>query len=135
MRTVTSASTAEGVRSNLDAQAGNNALTAAAIIGIDLVGPKYAVTERNNWNREADLDELPSLRYMSDIFWGFYPRNNPNPKNLRYYIATHVLNDAAVSLVACALNNVGVKDLAEWPGNTFGLGSEELAALVCRYQC
>lgn len=97
---------------------------------MDLVGPKFAVTERNNWNREANTAELPSLRHMSDVFWGFYLRSNPDPKNLRYYIATHVVNDAAVALVARALSRVGVNDLSEWPGNSFELGSEELAALV-----
>jgi hypothetical protein len=101
-----------------------------AIIGMDLVGPRYAVTERHNWNREADPDELPKLRYISDIFWGFYLRSNPSPEKLRYYIATHVLNDVTVALVARALSNVGAKDLSEWPGNSFELGSEELSALV-----
>jgi hypothetical protein len=112
---------------------GSISLTTAAIIGMDLVGPRYAVTERDNWNREAKPDELPKLRYISDIFWGFYLRSNPNPKNLRYYIATHVLNDATVTLVARALSNVGAKDLSEWPGNSFELGSEEMAALVGEY--
>lgn len=97
---------------------------------MDLVGPKYAVTERNNWNREANIAELPSLRHMSDIFWGFYLRSNADPKNLRYYIATHVVNDIAVALVARALSSIGIKDLSDRPGNSFELGSEDLAALV-----
>jgi hypothetical protein len=105
-------------------------LTIAAIIGMDLVGPRYAVTERDSWNREAKPDELPKLQYISDIFWGFYLRSNSNPKNLRYYIATHVLNDATAALVARALSNVGAKDLSEWPGTSFELGSEEMAVLV-----
>ncbi|KAJ4308566.1 hypothetical protein N0V94_009305 [Neodidymelliopsis sp. IMI 364377] len=101
-----------------------------AIIGMDLVSPRYAVTERHNWNREAAPNELPALRYMSDIFFGYWRRITSNPKNLRYYIATHVVNDDTVKLVARALKNNKMDDLSEWPGVTFEMDSDEWAALV-----
>jgi hypothetical protein len=100
---------------------------------MDLVSPRYAVTERHNWNREAASNELPALRYMSDIFFGYWRRITSNPKNLRYYIATHVVNDDTVKLVARALKNNKLDDLSEWPGVTFETDSEEWAALVGKF--
>jgi hypothetical protein len=101
-----------------------------AIIGMDLLSPKYAVTERDNWDREATPNELPALRYISDIFWGYWRRSTSTPKNLRYYIATHVVNDDTVKLVSRALKNSEMDDLSEWPGKTFEMDSEEWAALL-----
>lgn len=97
---------------------------------MDLLGPKYAVTQRDSWNREANPDELPALRHISDMYWAYWRRLASNPKNLHYYIATHVVNDNTVKLVARALENIKMNDLSEWPGITFKMGSEEWAALV-----
>jgi hypothetical protein len=82
------------------------------------------------WGRAVLPGELPELQYASDVFWGYWFRDNPNIRNLRIYAATHVINEDTRRLVARALKNVGVPTLKFWPGTVFLRGTEEFRALI-----
>jgi hypothetical protein len=54
-----------------------------------LENPLHAAN--NNWEyQDPDDTNLPQLRRASDIMFAFWLRNNPDPKNLKYYIVNDV---------------------------------------------
>lgn len=65
----------------------------------------------------------------SDIFWGYWNRNNPNVRNIRYFFMLGISNDVTNQLIARCLQNVG-KELQEWPGVTFATSTDEGRALL-----
>lgn len=83
-----------------------------------------------NWGRKANADELPDLRYCSDIFWGYWFRGNLNVKNLRVYGAQNIVNDITVLLAARALKETGQTGLIPWPGHIFDGTSDGGKALI-----
>jgi hypothetical protein len=60
----------------------------------------------------------------------YWLRNNPNPKNLRYYFALNVQEDATQPLVAKILQDKGHVDLPVWPGLEVLKGSKEFDILL-----
>lgn len=101
-----------------------------AIIAKNINSPSNAVLDAPSWGRKAKPGELPELRFLSDIYWGYWIRGNPNVRNIRVYGAENVVNDATVLLVSRALRNNKVQGLAPWPGTSFSAGSEEGKALI-----
>lgn len=99
-----------------------------AIIGKNLESP--AEGAKWNWQGEWSKDDLPVLSHCSEIYWAYWTRDNPNPKNLRIYGAHNVVNDATSQLVARAFRNTGVEKLTSWPGSSFGIDSPEGLALI-----
>jgi hypothetical protein len=67
---------------------------------------------------------------VSDIYWGYWFRDNPNVKNLRVYYANNVVNDATVLLAARAFKNKKIDTLTPWPGASFARDSDEGRALI-----
>ncbi|KAF1915304.1 hypothetical protein BDU57DRAFT_476936 [Ampelomyces quisqualis] len=100
------------------------------IIGKNLQSPVVAVIDRENWGRKAAESELPEIRFASDVYWGYWFRDNPNIKNLRVYGADNVVNDATVLLVARAFKNNKIDKLTPWPGVSFAKDSDEGKALI-----
>ncbi|KAF2131792.1 hypothetical protein P153DRAFT_285911 [Dothidotthia symphoricarpi CBS 119687] len=101
-----------------------------AIFGRTLNSPTHAVLDdKTSWGRAASPGELPELRHASDIFWGYWYRDNPNYRNLRYYGANTVINEHTVLLAARALHNAG-ETLSGWPGATFATDTDEGKALI-----
>ncbi|KAF1837233.1 hypothetical protein BDW02DRAFT_519446, partial [Decorospora gaudefroyi] len=102
-----------------------------AIVGKNIMSPSAAVLNPQfSWGRRADPEELPDLRFCSDIYWSYWVRNNPNIKNLRVYVAHHVINDNTVLLVSRAFRLRGLNALSVWPGTSFAAGTEAFNALV-----
>lgn len=99
-----------------------------AIIAKNLGNPATSVF--GAWHRQAAPGELPELRFVSDIFWGFWVRDNPNVKNIQVYGAYLVINERTVLLVSRALRNVHVNTLKLWPGTSFSAETEEGKALI-----
>jgi hypothetical protein len=93
-----------------------------------------AVVDRDHWGRNANPGELPALRYASEIYWGYWVRDNPNVKNLRVYGAYNIVNDDTVLLVARALRNSNQEKLTPWPGAVFDAVSDEGKALIGKQQ-
>lgn len=89
-----------------------------------LIGTKY------NWPNIATHDQLPALRFCSDILWGYWCNNNPSVRNLRIYGAYNVVNDETASLAARALISNGHETLEPWPGVSFDRSSPEGQALI-----
>lgn len=83
-----------------------------------------------NWKRKVSDDELPSLRFCSDIYWGDWCRDNPDVKNLRVYGAHNIVHDDATKLAARRFTQNGHEKLNPWPGVFFHIMSPEGQALV-----
>ncbi|KAL6703941.1 hypothetical protein ACN47E_008879 [Coniothyrium glycines] len=101
-----------------------------AIFNFFLEGPKAAAS--NLWysgRKFARPGDLPQLRSLSDILWGFWNRGNPNIKNIRYFFMIGISNEATQQLIASCLHNAK-KELREWPGTSFSSDSDEGHALL-----
>lgn len=73
---------------------------------------------------------MPALHLASDVMFGFWLRDNPNPKNLRYYVAANVQNDETQRLVATILKKKEVKGVPQWPGVKVGVETDEGRVLL-----
>jgi hypothetical protein len=101
-----------------------------AIIATDIESPAVSVQDAGTWGRKAEPDELPQLRHLSDTYWGYWVRDNPDIRNLHVYAAHIVLNEITVPLVVRALKSVNKDRLSTWPGDTFDADSDEGKALI-----
>jgi hypothetical protein len=93
-----------------------------AIIALDISSPQNAV--KAHWKSilnggKAKDEDLPVLRYMSDLVWGKWVEDNANIKNLRIYAVHNVLNDETTAIVSRAMHNKLVSNLSAWPGTVF----------------
>jgi hypothetical protein len=79
--------------------------------------------------KDPDLALLPRFRALSDILWGFWVRDNPNVKNIRYFFMLGISNDQTQQLIASCLKNAK-KELSAWPGVSFNTGTDEGHALL-----
>jgi hypothetical protein len=104
------------------------------IIGKNLLSPGMAVVDKDHWGRNANPGELPELRYASEIYWGYWVRDNPNVKNLCVYGACNIVNDDTVLLVARARRNSNQEKLTPWPGAVFDASSDKGKALIGKQQ-
>jgi hypothetical protein len=105
-----------------------------AIIALDILSPQHAVSD--HWQSiggTATEEDLPKLRYMSDIVWGKWVEGNPNVKNLRVYGVNNILNTETTTIVSRALRNKNA-NLAVWPGTVFDKDKDpaEFQALLGR---
>jgi hypothetical protein len=98
-----------------------------AIIAQSRLSPGSAA--ERNWKRKASIDELPALRSMADLLWGFWFRNNPDIKNIKYMWSQGVTNEQTATIIATALKNTG-KEMDGWPGTTFDMNTPEGQALL-----
>ncbi|KAH6860763.1 hypothetical protein BKA58DRAFT_323113 [Alternaria rosae] len=100
------------------------------MIAQNIESPSHAVIMPGSWGRPANPGELPKLKTASDVFWGYWVRDNPDVKNFRVYGAQQVINTDTNLLIARALKNVGKAQLSVWPGDVFSLGTDEFRALI-----
>ncbi|KAF2749730.1 hypothetical protein M011DRAFT_397773 [Sporormia fimetaria CBS 119925] len=87
---------------------------------------------KSNWygeKRDAAKDDLPKLRALSDILWGYWLQNNLNVRNIKYFFMVGISNDMTNKIMASALKNAG-KQLSEWPGTKFPTHTDEGKALL-----
>jgi hypothetical protein len=102
----------------------------AAIFGLFLESPRTGA--RQNWyanKRDPDPALLPRLRSLSDVLWGFWNRDNPNIKNIRYFFMLGISNDETNQVIASCLKKAK-KELSEWPGTSFKTDTDEGHALL-----
>ncbi|KAF1851022.1 uncharacterized protein K460DRAFT_271378 [Cucurbitaria berberidis CBS 394.84] len=98
-----------------------------AIFGQVLASPAHEAAD--HWKRKPERSELPELRSLSDVLWGFWNRENPNIKNIRYYGVNMVMNEDTNKLIARALRNKK-KKLSPWPGIAFSTDTDEGKAIL-----
>jgi hypothetical protein len=101
-----------------------------AIYGLYLDNPRS--TASMNWygnKKDPDLALLPRLRALSDILWGFWVRDNPNIKTIRYFFMLGISNGQTNQLIALCLRN-SKKQLSAWPGVSFNTDTDEGHALL-----
>ncbi|KAF1956344.1 hypothetical protein CC80DRAFT_362839, partial [Byssothecium circinans] len=84
---------------------------------------------RYHWYRDAKNEELPSLNKMSDILWGYWFRNNPNVRSIKYFWVQDIANFHTSEIIARVLHDAG-KKLSVWPGATFDMKSEAGQAIL-----
>ncbi|KAJ4355083.1 hypothetical protein N0V95_003246 [Ascochyta clinopodiicola] len=91
-----------------------------AIVALNILSPHNAV--KTHWRSiggTAKDEDLPKLRYMSDLVWGKWVENNENLRNLRVYVVHNVLNTETTMIISRAMRNKFVSKLAVWPGTVF----------------
>jgi hypothetical protein len=101
-----------------------------AIYGLFLEGPQASA--KAIWGggtKEPNKDDLPQLRAFSDIIWGYWVRNNPNVKNIRYFFMLGISNDLTNQIIASCLRDANAQ-LSEWPGTDFSTATDQGHALL-----
>lgn len=105
---------------------------------IDVLSASQSAVEE--WGVEkAPIDELPALRTISDLSWGFWydAHHGSNLGHITKFIVPQIINDITTLLVEGVLASYHVPDgeqrvteLPKWPGITFDIGTEEGKALL-----
>lgn len=87
----------------------------------------------------APKDQLPDLRQISDIAWGFWHQAHGGSDlgHTTKFIVPQVINDITTRLISQALENYDVPDdeerydtVPEWPGITFSIDTPPGKALL-----
>jgi len=101
-----------------------------AIYGLFLESPQAsAKTIWGGGTKEPNKNDLPQLRAFSDIIWGFWVRNNPNIKNIRYFFMIAISNEVTNQIIASCLRDRNT-ELSEWPGTDFSTSTDQGHALL-----
>ncbi|PVH95963.1 hypothetical protein DM02DRAFT_689119, partial [Periconia macrospinosa] len=77
-----------------------------------------------------DPEDLPTLRYLSDIVWGFWAQSSPNVKHIKGFWVQDAVNSATSKIVNRAMGRLGLQKLPPWPGHTFSASSVEGQAII-----
>jgi hypothetical protein len=56
------------------------------------------------------------LKASSDIIFAYWLRDNPNPKNLKYYFCNYITNGETLAIIATILKAKGHATPPYWPG-------------------
>lgn len=93
---------------------------------LDVKSP--ATEARRLWSRVPSLNELPAIRYLSDITWALWNRHmnkqHGNRANVRYIFAMNVANDDTETIIQNVFARYKLEDgtkgpdtaLKLWPG-------------------
>lgn len=86
------------------------------------------------------INELPKLRQISDLAWGFWNRAHPGKENLNQiskFLVHDIINQDTLDLIKRALATYKVPDgqqrytrLPKWPGLVFDIETEEGKAML-----
>ncbi|OAG07010.1 uncharacterized protein CC84DRAFT_1216020 [Paraphaeosphaeria sporulosa] len=88
-----------------------------------------ASAAKHLWNQKPTGDELPKLQRLSDIFWGYWVRDNPAVANICYFWMVDIANEDTAKIMARALSEAG-KTISKWPGVTFNMDSDAEKAIL-----
>jgi hypothetical protein len=84
-----------------------------------------------NWQDHDPNDtNLPQLRRASDLMFAYWLRDNPDPKNLRFYIVNDVHNDDTMPIIMSLLAGRGYTTVPFWPGVTLKIGDRDFVKVV-----
>ncbi|KAJ4356279.1 uncharacterized protein N0V89_004310 [Didymosphaeria variabile] len=103
------------------------ALTVSLIMGQFLESP--ASSAERIWNRKPKQNELPKLRRLSDVFWGYWNRDNSNLANINYFWMMEIANEDTEKIIARTLHGAE-KRIRGWPGVTFDINSDAGKAIL-----
>ncbi|KAH7085991.1 hypothetical protein BKA63DRAFT_400468 [Paraphoma chrysanthemicola] len=107
---------------------------------LDVKSP--ATEARRLWSRAPALNELPAIRYLSDITWALWNRHmnkqHGNRANVRYIFAMNVANDDTETIIENVFARYKLEDgtkgpdtaLKLWPGTKFKTTTVWGAALL-----
>ena len=79
------------------------------------------------------IEMMPALRLASDIMAAYWIRNNPDPKNLKYYFAFSIINEQTLLIIMAILQKKGYVYYPKWPGCTVGMWETEGEALLGKF--
>jgi hypothetical protein len=99
----------------------------AAVMAQELESPAYAAA--NLSKTKPQTNQLPELRFLTDVSWGYWNRDNSNIRNINWYIIQQVENVDVGKLIARALKNKK-KTLSPWSGTSFSMDSDEGHAIL-----
>jgi hypothetical protein len=92
---------------------------------------------------KPSVDELPKLRQISDLAWGFWNRAHPGGANLdkiNKFLVHDIANEDTLKLIKIALKTYKVPEgqqrytyLPKWPGLVFDIETDEGKAMFGKY--
>jgi hypothetical protein len=96
---------------------------------INVISPGYSAEKL--WNRKPASNELPQIRSISDVAWGFWHRAG-NVKNIKYLMVAMIMNEETRNLIRQAHKMLEPKrsETAVWPGFNFGMDTPAGQALL-----
>jgi hypothetical protein len=96
---------------------------------INVISPGYSAEKL--WKRKPASNELPQIRSISDVAWGFWNRAG-NIKNIKYRMVAMIMNEETRNLIRQAHEMLEPKhsETAVWPGFDFGVDTSAGQALL-----
>jgi hypothetical protein len=85
------------------------------------------------WKRQPNPGELPQVRSISDIAWGFWNRASAgNVANIKYLLVTIIMEQETRDIIRQAHETLTPKrsETAVWPGFDFGMDTPAGQALL-----
>jgi hypothetical protein len=85
---------------------------------MNVITPGYSA--QRLWQRKPASDELPQIRSISDVAWGFWNRAG-NVQGIKYLMVAMVMNEDTRNIIRQAHESLTPKrsETATWPGFDF----------------
>jgi hypothetical protein len=105
----------------------------------NVISPAYSA-EKYVWKRKPASNELPQIRSIADVAWGFWNRAG-NVKNIKYLMVAMIMNQETRDLIRQAHETLEPKrsQTEVWPGYDFGMdtpaGQALLGAFLHAFTC
>jgi hypothetical protein len=99
-----------------------------ALFAQNLLGPVRAAEKE--LGGDIHVDQLPQLGRASDVMWGYWNRNNANPRNIFNYFVNRITNDVTVSIISRVLRDHGMTAIPYWPGLELKMDNAEAKAIL-----
>jgi hypothetical protein len=83
------------------------------------------------WQRKPTSDELPQIRSISDVAWGFWNRAG-NVQGIKYFLVAMVMNSDTRDIIRQAHESLEPKrsETAMWPGFDFAMDTPAGQAIL-----
>ncbi|KAH4085871.1 hypothetical protein HBI70_226730 [Parastagonospora nodorum] len=96
---------------------------------INVISPAYSANRL--WQRKPSSDELPQIRSISDVAWGFWNRAG-NIQGIKYFLVTMILNEDTRNIIRQAHETLEPKrsETAIWPGFEFRTDTPAVKAIL-----
>jgi hypothetical protein len=96
---------------------------------INVISATYSA--RRLWKRKPTTDELPQIRSIADVAWGFWNRAG-NIQGIKYLLVAMIMNADTRDIIRQAHETLSPKlsETAAWPGFDFGLDTPAGQALL-----
>lgn len=101
------------------------------VILINVISPGYSANKL--WQQKPASHELPQIRSISDVAWGFWNRAAAgNLANIKYLMVAMIMNEDTRSIIRQAHETLEPKrsEIAVWPGYDFAMNTPAGQAIL-----